>query len=213
MENKEYSKKYYKKVSFKNNFSLFEKIFLNISTKTTIVSRYYYVLLNVLNKIPEWWEVLDVWVANWTFLNFIKRLRPDLKFYWLDITDTKDLLPDYINFIKDDATNFNLNKKFDLIISNHLIEHLPINLVPKMLWCINNHLSDDSIFLFVVPSLSEKFYNDPTHIRPYNKTSMETLLKISNYSNFKIYEENYFKFPLNLVKFRNFKITFWYAKK
>lgn len=213
MKNKEYSKKYYNKTNFKNNFSWFEKVFLNISSKSPILSRYYYELLKILKKIPKWWKVLDVWVANWTFLNFIHRLRPDLKLNWLDITNTKKLLPSYINFVQADATNFTLDEKFDLVISNHLIEHLPVDLVPNMLNCINNHTKKDWCFLFVVPSLSESFYNDPTHIRPYNKTSMNTLLKISNFEKICSFEWNYFNFPLNLIKFKWFKITFWYAKK
>ena len=213
MQNKEYSKKYYNKINVKNNFSWFEKLFLTLSNRSPIFSRYYYELLKTLKKIPEWWSVLDVWVANWSFLNFIHRLRPDLKLYWLDITNTKDILPEYINFIQADATDFNLDKKFDLIISNHLIEHLPINLVPQMIKCIDNHLNKNWIFSFTVPAFSEYFYSDPTHIRPYNKESMKRLLKMVDLNNNRIYEEFYFKFPIKLLKFRKLRITFGYAKK
>ena len=211
--NKQYSKKYYNKLTFKNNFSWFEKLFLKVSEKINIISNYYYILLKVLKEVPKDWTVLDVWLANWSFLNFIHRLRPDLKLYWIDITDTKDIIPEYITFIQADATNFDLKQKFDLVISNHLIEHLPVNSVPNMFKCIHNHIKNDWYFLLTVPSFSKSFFNDPTHIRPYNKESIKKLLEMINFENYKIYEEYYFRFPIKLFKFRNFKITFVYAKK
>ncbi|MBT3726648.1 hypothetical protein HOG21_02895 [bacterium] len=51
--NKQYSKKYYNKLTFKNNFSWFEKLFLKVSEKINIISNYYYILLKVLKEVPK----------------------------------------------------------------------------------------------------------------------------------------------------------------
>ena len=68
--------------------------------------------------------MLDVGVANGTFLNFLLKLRPDLKCTGLDFTDVSKLLPKNVKFVQADATKFKLKEKFDLVVCNHLFEHV-----------------------------------------------------------------------------------------
>ena len=50
-----------------------------------------------------------------------------------------------------DAEAFDLDRKFDVIVSLQVIEHLYDP--EKMLDCVNKHLKDDGVFIFTTPNL------------------------------------------------------------
>ena len=168
-----------------------------------------------LEKVPNWWTLLDVWIANGTFAHFVHMIRPDIIITWLDITDVKELIPSYVNFVQGDASQFSLPWKFDMIMCNHLLEHMPVEKVPDVLSSINKHLTSTGVFWFTVPSLFHWFYNDPTHIRPYTKEAIKRLLPIADFSYTKkvIKEWYYFRYPIRFLKFPHFRITYWYIQK
>jgi len=211
MTQEKYSENYYSKNKH-NNLSDFKKLFLEINDIIPMFSNYYYNLYKIIKNIPHNGKILDVGVAKGTFSTFIQNIRPDVKIYGLDFTDVSKLLPKNINFIQDNATKFELSEKFDLIVCNHLLEHIDINKVPNVLNQINKHLKKNGIFWLTVPSFSKSFFNDPTHIRPYNKISVDTLAKITNFKNCDIFEGNYFRFPFYFFKWK-LKITYGVLRK
>ena len=207
-----YSKKYYTKKNHSDNLDFLQKKFLILNNKFPVFSNYYFQLFKVLNKIPLNGKVLDIGIASGTFVNFLRKIRPDLKFVGLDLTEISDLLPKNIKFIKADATKFKLKEKFDFIICNHLFEHLPVGDVSKVIINIEKHLTKNGYFWFTTPTFSKAFFNDPTHIRPYNKESMKRLLIMYGLKNYKLFEGYYFTFPLYYLKW-SLKISYGYIRK
>ena len=210
---KKFGKKYYNKINFKKDFSKTQSFFLMVFRRTRLFSSYYHEFLRILDQLPYKANILDVGCANGSFLNFIHRIRPDLELYGLDLTDVSEFLPKYVKFIQADATKFKLRKKFDLIICNHLLEHLHVEDVLPTLTNINLHLKDEGVFWFTVPSFCREFYNDPTHVRPYTKEAMKRLLKMSDFKRFRVYEGFIFNKLIRLFKKERLIISFGYAKK
>ena len=92
-----------------------------------------------------------------------------------------------------DELNFETDKikldsnKYDYVTAISLIEHLhnPKNLLNEIL----RILKPGGFFILVTPNWSysyKNFYDDPTHVQPYTKKSLNFLLKIHGFSNIKI---------------------------
>jgi len=60
------------------------------------------------------------------------------------------------------------NSTVDYIFCSHLIEHLYYNEFYQLLKEIDRVLKKNGIFVVISPLLGKKFYNDLSHIRPYN---------------------------------------------
>ena len=100
-----------------------------------------------------------------------------------------------------------------MIVCNHLMEHLPVDTVPNLLESIKSHMHEESVFWFTTPSFCPQFFNDPTHIRPYNKVAMEKLFAMTEYTFSLVNEGYYFHYPVRWFKFPKFRITYGYARR
>lgn len=56
----------------------------------------------------------------------------------------------------------------DFIHCSHVVEHLYFEDLHKFLVEVNRVLSHDGIFVISSPLMWESFYNDPSHVKPYN---------------------------------------------
>jgi len=207
---------YFNKIRYTNKLSFGKKTFVNITSITPIFSSYYYNFFKIFLKLPKNASVLEVGIAAGPFTNFMHSLRPDLKYYGLDFSDVKNLLPSYVNFIKADATNFNLDKEFDFIVSNHLIEHIDISKVNNVIENIYNHLKKGKYFWITTPTFSYNFFDDPTHIRPYTKITLFRLLKMNSFKNIHTKEGYNFNFPYIIKNFKfnkQLKLAYGWARK
>lgn len=65
------------------------------------------------------------------------------------------------------------HEEFDAIIAAHLLEHLPVSGGDELIALAKKCLCHGGILCLIVPNvgsfpvLSEEFWNDPTHVRPY----------------------------------------------
>lgn len=212
MKYKKYNQQYFEKVKH-DNFTVKKKLAINFISKTRLFSKYYYQLIKIIKETPHNGKVLDIGCSHGGFLNFIHNLRPDLKLYGLDISDVGHLLPDFITFIQKDVINEKIEETgFDLIVSRHLIEHLNIQDVPIFFKKTFDLLKKEAIIFILCPILSNKFYDDPTHIRPYNKKSLYRLFEISDFKQIITYNGYEFNPPFNIMR-NTMKLTWGFAKK
>ncbi|MDB4119447.1 class I SAM-dependent methyltransferase [Candidatus Pelagibacter sp.] len=105
-----------------------------------------------------------------------------------------------INFEKDMLPY--KDESFDIVIFTAVIEHLySANLVLSEIYRI---LKPKGIVIIITPNFSyafKNFYNDPTHVHPYNPISLKKVLEMNKFKNNKVYpwlvnkSVNYWKIP------------------
>lgn len=197
-----YNKLYFNK---QNHLPLskWKMAYLRLTKYFPFFSRYYFELLKVVDSLPSGAKVLDVGCSHGGFLNFLSNLRPDLKLYGTDLSNVGNLLPKCVTFIQADFIHDTITEaSFDLVISRHLIEHLLVPDVPLFFDKTHQLLNSGGYCFILCPNLSNNFYNDPTHIRPYNKYSLDKLFRLSNYSkirSFNCREVPFFGMKLSLA--------------
>jgi len=191
---KKYKNKYYNDINHKQ-YSDLKLITIRIASNK-VISTYYNKLIETINAIPLGGKVVDIGTAQGVTLNFIHNIRPDLDLYGIDMSDVKDMLPDYVKFIQADIISDKIDEKdFDLIISRHLIEHLNISDLPIFFDKCYSMLNKNGKCFILAPALSNRFYDDPTHIRPFNKKSLKRLFTISNFNNIESFNCYAFNIP------------------
>jgi len=207
-----YNKKYFNNIKH-IPFSNLKKRIIKLLSKLPLFSTYYYKLINLVYSLPKNAKVLDIGCAQGSTLNFIHNLRPDLKLCGLDFSDVKELLPRYVTFIKSNIIKDEIKEKnFDFIISRHLIEHLQVNDVPNVFKKSYDLLNKKGKLFILAPALSNHFYNDPSHIRPYNKESLRRLFLLFGFKNIKTFNNCEFNFPFYIFK-KGMKFTFGFGTK
>lgn len=92
---------------------------------------------------------------------------------------------DNIDFEKDKLNNE--NEKYDFVLFKSVIEHLfdPSNIFKEM----KRVLKKNGVLIIISPNMDlskEKFYNDPTHVHPYNPISLKKLLQLNSFSNISV---------------------------
>lgn len=191
----------------------YKKVAINILSKNRFVSTYYFNLINIIQKLPKNAKIIDLGCSNGGFLNFLGQVRPDLCLNGLDISDVHNLVPKNVNFIQKDIISENLDiGKFDAVFSRHLIEHLNVSDVPIFFNKCNDLLKKEGICFVLCPTISYDFFSDPTHIRPYNKYSLERLFKISNFESIQVFEGHEYNFPVTAIK-KGMKLCYGYGLK
>ena len=119
--------------------------------------------------------ILDLGAGDNSFIKVVKENGIDG--YGLDIDD--------IN-LENEKLNFN-DDHFDLITGISLIEHIvdPSNFLTETL----RVLKKDGFLILVTPDWKHNvkdFFDDPTHVKPYTKNSLEFLLKSFGFHQIKI---------------------------
>ena len=141
---------------------------------------------SILNK-----KVLDLGSGDKAFYNIC--LDKGVEISEIDgssgIDFEKDILP-----YKDDS--------FDIVMFTAVIEHLyNANLVLSEIYRI---LRQKGILIIITPNFTyaiKNFYNDPTHVHPYNPISLAKILEMNKFRNNKVYpwlvnkSVNYWKIP------------------
>ena len=74
------------------------------------------------------------------------------------------------------------NNTYDFVLFKSVLEHLfnPTNILQE----IKRVLKKDGILIIITPNfrLDKKFYDDPTHVHPYNPSSLKKLLQLNTFS-------------------------------
>lgn len=143
-------------------------------------------------------KYLDFGCGDGVALRQNLEIRPDLKFFCLDIQDFSKELPKDISFIVYDGINIPYKEgSFEIITVNHILEHVPN---PIMLLSELERIMQVGGRIFIeVPnerSLWGKpggrfggtvhFQDDPTHITPYSKRDLNELCKKTRFKVIKI---------------------------
>lgn len=118
--------------------------------------------------------ILDVGCGTGWFSNKLIEAYPEAEIFGTDIVDGRNFKN--FNFILSDIKSLPYNSsKFDGISCKAVIEHVnaPLNAIIEL----NRILKEDGTLFISVPDVHDKnFWDDYTHIRPYTKNSLTTLL-------------------------------------
>ena len=147
-----------------------------IVTISTMLNKF-----NNMSKSPEKIDffkgkrILDIGCGDKFLQNSIKRYGGE--YIGIDIDNCN---------LENEKTDFE-DDYFDMVICLALIEHLfdPGNLLEE----IKRVLKKDSPLILSTPDINASkthFWNDPTHIHPYNPISMRSLLKMFSFKGVKV---------------------------
>lgn len=98
-------------------------------------------------------SILEVGCGNGLFLQSVARLLPHRDLVGLDIS--APVLPahqDGIRFVRADIIDFTTQEKFDVVFSEHVIEHIAPADLPAHLDSLNNALAEDGVLIVCAPN-------------------------------------------------------------
>ena len=94
------------------------------------------------------------------------------------------------------------SQSYNVVIFTAIIEHLyNPNLILSE---INRILKNDGLLITITPNINyaiKNFYNDPTHVHPYNPISLKKVMEMNKFRNNNVYpwlvnkSDNYWKIP------------------
>jgi len=140
-----------------------------------------------IKALPENARVLDAGCGGCEITRYIHSLRPDLKIFDVDINpQLKEKFPEYARFFNMSVENLKFNKRyFDCILCFHVIEHLrnPQKAISEFYRVLKEEgivFAESPHWITAITPVGYNFYDDPTHVRPYNTKSYRRLF--SNFS-------------------------------
>lgn len=148
-----------------------------------------------VESLPQGAKVLDSGCGNAKAIKIALSLRPDLKVYGIDISDTSNFLPEGVDFkigSVDDIDQFYPENFFDAIMQMHVIEHLifPIDMITSHRKCLKPggkiYIETPNWVRAFTPFSDIYFYNDYTHIRPFSTFAMTKLLSEFNFEDISV---------------------------
>ena len=100
-------------------------------------------------------SILDVGCGKGALLNTISKSYKFKELYGIDVSLPNSTLRkkmQNINFVQGDITSFDLNKKFDVIYSNHVLEHMADRDLKTHMESIFRHMKRNSILIINMPN-------------------------------------------------------------
>jgi len=115
-------------------------------------------ILRILSKYVEnkkTTSLLEIGTGSGFLTSFMEKKYPNISIQGLEYDSrlvelTRSKLSTS-TVLQGNAEAFDLDRKFDVIVSLQVIEHLYNP--DKMLECVNKHLKDDGVFIFTTPNL------------------------------------------------------------
>lgn len=149
--------------------------------------------LNLLKSIYTAKRILDIGVGTGFILQYIRDyLNPSATFYGIDL-DKNPAMPSYIIFKKVDLERQELpfpSNFFEIVISTFVIEHLhsPGRVFEETYRVLRSggefYLVTEYYTTLFLPDYWN-FYQDPTHVRPYTKRSLNILAEMAGFRDIK----------------------------
>lgn len=163
--------------------------------RTDYPSKLVLYLFNRFN-LKEKQKLLEIGCGRGEFLTAFQKLGLDC--YGADMCDSSVKISGKLDVKKTDISKDKLpfeDNTFDIVYHKSLIEHLhsPINLMEETL----RVLKPGGITIILTPDWASQmkvFYEDFTHFRPYDMTSLRDLLEIKGFSN--VSSELFYQLPL-----------------
>ena len=93
------------------------------------------------------------------------------------------------------------SQSYNVVIFTAIIEHL---YNPNLILSEINELKNDGLLITITPNINyaiKNFYNDPTHVHPYNPISLKKVMEMNKFRNNNVYpwlvnkSDNYWKIP------------------
>jgi len=156
-----------------------------------------------IRKLPYRCNLLDVGCGKGDVLKRFTSIRPDIEIVALDKENFRSLIPSNIAFYELDAEKDRLpfpDNFFDGATIIHVIEHIknPALVLKEVIRVLKSgeefYIETPHIKSLSFPSFNLlvykgggtlNFYDDPTHIRPYDKKSLEEILNYFPIENLK----------------------------
>jgi len=148
-------------------------------------------------------SVLDYGCGDCHFFDYLKTKKTNLNMIGYDL-DKK-----YVEIGKKKmylvvSSLENIKQKFDFIVSNQVVEHMNVIDLSKFFKKSYDLLKMDG--KLIISTLNgDEFYSiiniwdDPTHVRPYNKTSLENAASYFNFKIIKIIKHHIRVNPLKIL--------------
>ena len=158
-------------------------------------------------------SILDVGCGKGALLNTISKSYKFKELYGIDVSLLDDKIRkkmNNINFIKGDVTSFNLYKKFDVIYSNHVLEHMADKDLKTHMDSIFNHMKRNSVLIINMPNrlfgpsdvtrILDFSYTNKTEAKGshFNESTYTEIIKM-----LKEYGLNSFTSPIPLTRVRH----------
>lgn len=158
-------------------------------------------------------SILDVGCGKGALLNTISKSYKFKELCGIDVSLLEDKnikKMSNINFVKGDITSFNLNKKFDVVYSNHVLEHMANEDLKTHMASIIKHMKRSSVLIINMPN---RLFgpSDVTRIIDYSYTN-KTIAQGSHFNEstyteiikmLKEYGLNSFTSPIPLTRVRH----------
>ncbi len=114
----------------------------------------------------------------------------------------------------------NNKEKFDFIMLNDVIEHIPKNELVSFMQNVYLSLKINGRVIIKVPNAQSPHfsigrYDDLTHVQSFTEKSLYQLLKVAKFKKVNIYPEKFIvrNFKDSLVKYFTMPIYFWWIRK
>lgn len=183
------------------------------------------IILNSLNKARKLSKgkinVLDLGCGDGYWLQFLSQ-QGDINLTGVDynhlrIERAKEICPN-IEILCDDINNSTIDKKFDFILFNHVLEHIEDDL--QILNSIKRIMHENTILLIGVPNEGSPFHQKTLresgaikttdHVHFYTEKSLKNKLKKTGYKILRIsreclylpYEKLFYKFTKSWIGFK-----------
>jgi 2-polyprenyl-3-methyl-5-hydroxy-6-metoxy-1,4-benzoquinol methylase len=110
-------------------------------------------LVRLLRRELEGRSILDLGCGQGTFLRKVAALLPHKDLVGIDTSRTHlSESGDEIEFVLGDVVDFDLGRKFDVVFSDQVVEHIAPQQFDAHLRCVRRHLRDDGVFVVLTPN-------------------------------------------------------------
>ena len=140
-----------------------------------------------IRSLPKGAKLLEIGYGAGYNIRYLKRMRPDLEIYTIDLVDKEDKdvsVPDYVHFFKMDVLDMAgfKDNTFDCVICFHVLEHVydTHKAVSEMRRVLKNKgiiFAECPHLISIFTPFGFNFYSTPNHIRPHTKGSFGNLFQ------------------------------------